>query len=598
MAIQRAAEIAVRFDESSHYRPDGGKYLKTFEEYGYDTSTDGPYVFGECFIFTENKSLSVDDAFQKLVSDNSKIVCGYFTAVAASHIKIDNADFWVLVFTDAPGSKTDPGVVKGEKYVPVNVPDSRILSLKPEYVSGAKSVDKGSTVAAPVYTVKALFNGSKLEQTGIKVSTAAAKSGDEYLVFNSNDGYIKAENGSITGIKAGKGTISASFLGKTVDVEMEVAESSSVPSRIQQLINGAAVHSNTTLSVSDDQILKSSDEVKKYIYDSINAGYTRNSIIVSSLDLLQPEEYYSDAHPGVSALTFSNANIYNNASMVTCDYTLTQTSFLAEERAVEYALYNGTDVYLTQSEKQLKSKVTELAASLKKSGEYDTVKSIHDYLVLNIAYTYQQNMGDGSQDSAQKLRSALFEGKCVCAGYAKAFYFLCKACGLDVLYISGTAINTSGQPEAHGWNKVKIGGKWYCVDCTWDDPYPDQPGEIKYNYFLVTDADISINHTTAVTGLPVADSTDLGIIYETYKNVEKFSSDSVALSYINQELAKVFNPSGFTFDLKVLSSDGSTLYDSIIALCNEYNTNYGCGYSYGKKSAGFYGYEFSVKIYR
>ena len=42
----------------------------------------------------------------------------------------------------------------------------------------------------------------------------------------------------------------------------------------------------------------------------------------------------------------------------------------------------------------------------------------------------------------------------------------------------------------HGWNLVKIFGRWYHVDVTWDDPVWDQLGQVKHQYFLLSDAGI------------------------------------------------------------------------------------------------------------
>ena len=65
------------------------------------------------------------------------------------------------------------------------------------------------------------------------------------------------------------------------------------------------------------------------------------------------------------------------------------------------------------------------------------------------------------------------------------FYRLCKEAGLSVRIISGT-----GNGGAHAWNIVRIGSKYYNVDCTWDGQ-----NEATYNDFLLkSEADFS-DHT-------------------------------------------------------------------------------------------------------
>ena len=39
----------------------------------------------------------------------------------------------------------------------------------------------------------------------------------------------------------------------------------------------------------------------------------------------------------------------------------------------------------------------------------------------------------------------------------------------------------------HIWNLIKIDGKWYHVDVTWDDPIMDKPGRVKHDNFLRSD---------------------------------------------------------------------------------------------------------------
>lgn len=48
-----------------------------------------------------------------------------------------------------------------------------------------------------------------------------------------------------------------------------------------------------------------------------------------------------------------------------------------------------------------------------------------------------------------------------CAGIASAFYVLCKAKHIPVRYVIGWTSN-----GCHAWNRVKIKGKWYWIDCT------------------------------------------------------------------------------------------------------------------------------------
>lgn len=129
------------------------------------------------------------------------------------------------------------------------------------------------------------------------------------------------------------------------------------------------------------------------------------------------------------------------------------------------------------------NKIAGIIKDLKLNGasDYAKVKKIHDYLINLAIY-----------DNSQRRYSAynlLCEKTAVCEGYALAAYRLFTDVGLDCRIISGT-----GDGEPHAWNIVKVNGKWYNIDLTWDDPVTNTGVQLlKYDYFLKNDADF-INH--------------------------------------------------------------------------------------------------------
>ena len=106
---------------------------------------------------------------------------------------------------------------------------------------------------------------------------------------------------------------------------------------------------------------------------------------------------------------------------------------------------------------QLKNKITEItSAAEKKKTAYDKEKYIHDYIVNHTSYDT-----DSDGEDEQKMDSALINGKSVCAGYASAFQALCNKVGIETIAVTS---------ETHKWVEVRLDGKWYAVDVTWDDP--------------------------------------------------------------------------------------------------------------------------------
>jgi len=133
--------------------------------------------------------------------------------------------------------------------------------------------------------------------------------------------------------------------------------------------------------------------------------------------------------------------------------------------------------------------------------EYELVKAIHDYIVNALEYDLHNRPG------ADDIDGALNAGKATCGGYSALFQFLAELSGLEAETVYGRARNANGVIENHAWNMVKVGGAWYHMDVTWDDPITNtKEGVIRYTYFLLGDDDISKDHTWSRNFYPQAPS--------------------------------------------------------------------------------------------
>ncbi|MCR5186745.1 MAG: hypothetical protein K6D97_06495 [Clostridia bacterium] len=118
---------------------------------------------------------------------------------------------------------------------------------------------------------------------------------------------------------------------------------------------------------------------------------------------------------------------------------------------------------------------------------YERIKYIYDYIIDNTEY------GTPSSHTNQDIRSVFLEHKSVCAGYSKAFKYLCDEAGIECIYVTGKADNGD-----HAWNAVRLNGQWYWVDCTWGDPV--YSGNIDYDnknyvYFFADDRLLFNSHS-------------------------------------------------------------------------------------------------------
>ena len=117
------------------------------------------------------------------------------------------------------------------------------------------------------------------------------------------------------------------------------------------------------------------------------------------------------------------------------------------------------------------------------SNDYEKIKCVHDWLAENVKY--DESLNNTNKDS---IYGAFIEGEAVCGGYSKAFKYLLDRLNIQTILVQGIGTTSEAQ-ENHAWNYVQLNGKWYGMDCTWDDPvivgdlryYTEQK---YYTYFL------------------------------------------------------------------------------------------------------------------
>lgn len=113
--------------------------------------------------------------------------------------------------------------------------------------------------------------------------------------------------------------------------------------------------------------------------------------------------------------------------------------------------------------------------------DYQKEKAVHDYIVQNVDYD--------TTLSENTAYAALAKENTVCQGYALLAYKMLNRAGIETRIIEGTT------EAPHLWNLVQLDGRWYHLDCTWDDPVPSRDGYISYKYFNLTDEQIRADHS-------------------------------------------------------------------------------------------------------
>lgn len=115
--------------------------------------------------------------------------------------------------------------------------------------------------------------------------------------------------------------------------------------------------------------------------------------------------------------------------------------------------------------------------------DYEKLSSIHNGLCA--LASYETNITADTSPVNSKVffpSSALLSPySTVCDGYSKAFKMLCDKNSIPCIIVVGYAGNVG-----HAWNYVKMNGRWYATDATWDDL--DDPSTVCSDEFFMSGA--------------------------------------------------------------------------------------------------------------
>ena len=161
----------------------------------------------------------------------------------------------------------------------------------------------------------------------------------------------------------------------------------------------------------------------------------------------------------------------------------------AEAFALDQGLQydNGKKQVIGWNIKKASEKISWIVRNYIRSGMSEKKKALvlHNWLINNCHYDETKKCHDEN--------ILLTEGYGVCEAYANAYHSLLSKAGVA----SG---NFDSDSMDHRWSVVRIDGKWYHVDCTWDDPTvgpknaPPISGTERQNYFLLRDAQMKKDH--------------------------------------------------------------------------------------------------------
>ena len=150
-------------------------------------------------------------------------------------------------------------------------------------------------------------------------------------------------------------------------------------------------------------------------------------------------------------------------------------------------------------QKAMKSRVEKIARPAMKMSELEKLQYIHDFICQNVHYDKLKKA------YSHEIIGPLGQGVGVCEGIAKSVKILCDALGIWCIIAISEANPEKGIKYRHAWNVVRINGKYYHLDATFDNSLGKNADTIRYDYFCLSDKQLFRDHQPLVWKIPACE---------------------------------------------------------------------------------------------
>lgn len=340
---------------------------------------------------------------------------------------------------------------------------------------------------------------------------------------------------------------------------------------IENLINSKIVDMDTALSldlIQNDNILSQNDPVKRpagyqQVYDLI-----LNAMLSAKTSVVLPTNEYTNKFADIVDMV--DLCIRENPEI------MYYTGITYKTSGVLTIKYCKDPATIKAHREKLESKVNSILSQIIKPNmtDYQKELAVHDYLVENCEYDKDAVNSNTIKAESFTPYGALCLGIAVCEGYAEAAKILLNRSGVETKIITGTS-----KGVGHAWNLVKIGGDYYHLDITWDDPYhvsEKSSSNIVYHYFNLTDSEISNDHQWDKSKYEACTATKYN--YYKYNNLTVNNQDE----YIDRVIEEV-QRGNKTISLKILEADNKRFSIKTAAGILVDKLYLACSYSYNEQ---------------
>lgn len=162
-------------------------------------------------------------------------------------------------------------------------------------------------------------------------------------------------------------------------------------------------------------------------------------------------------------------------------------------------------------QKAMDARIKKLTRQAQGLSEAEKEQFVHDFICRNVRYDKLK------KPYSHEIIGPLGQGVGVCEGIAKTVKVLCDALGIWCIIALSDANPEKGIKYRHTWNVLRIGGKYYHLDATFDNSLGK--GEIiRYDYYNLNDAQVFRDHEPVIWKIPACTDGD-----HTYYREKKLS---------------------------------------------------------------------------
>lgn len=162
------------------------------------------------------------------------------------------------------------------------------------------------------------------------------------------------------------------------------------------------------------------------------------------------------------------------------------------EMISEYLFEKGK---VREQQKAMKARIEKLVRPAEDLTEQEKERYVHDFICRNVRYDKLK------KPYSHEIIGPLGQGVGVCEGIAKTVKILCDALGIWCIIAVSEANPEKKIKYRHAWNVVRIGGRFYQLDVTFDNTLGNGE-DIRYDYFNLDDRQFFRDHEPVIYETP------------------------------------------------------------------------------------------------